>query len=124
MTMYQRMNRTWLSVAFILSAILLLTHLYALQHYLYWHYRWFDIPMHIIGGAALGSFLFAFGTARRTSTYFACMFAIFVGWEIFEYFAHISTGQPHYWLDTMKDIADGLIGSSIPLLFARKTSWR
>lgn len=80
--------------------------------------------MHIIGGAALGSFLFAFGTARRTSTYFLCMLAVFVGWEVFEYLAHISTGQPHYWLDTTKDIFDGLIGSSIPFLFARKTIWR
>lgn len=80
--------------------------------------------MHILGGAAAGSFLMAFGTGRRTATYFFLMLAAFVSWEIFEYVGHISTGQPDYWFDTSKDVIDGLLGSFIPFIFARKTSWR
>lgn len=117
-------NRTWLFSAFILSVLLLLVHLYALHAFLYWHHRWLDIPVHIVGGAAAGSFLLAFGTTRRTSTYFICMLAVFVGWEVFEYFGHISTGQPDYWIDTAKDVVDGLIGSCVTFFLARKTRWR
>ena len=124
MNMQHRLNRTWLSIAFVFSALLLIAHLHALEGYLYWYHRWLDIPMHILGGAAAGSLLMAFGTGRRTGTYFLCMLAIFLGWEIFENMAHISTGQPDYWLDTGKDIIDGLIGSCIPFIFARKTTWR
>lgn len=122
--MQQRLNQTWLAIAFALSVLLLAAHLYALHGFLYWHYRWFDIPMHIFGGAALGSFIFAFGRMRRTATYFLLIFAAVVGWEIFEYLGHISTGQPDYWLDTTKDIADGVIGASAVLVIARKRSWR
>jgi hypothetical protein len=43
---------------------------------------------------------------------------------VFEYFGHISAGQPHYWLDTFEDVANGLIGSCVPLIIARRTSWR
>jgi len=121
--MYQRMNRTWLAIALALSALLLAVHLYALANFWYWHYRWFDIPMHILGGIAIGSLLLSFGTNRRTSIYFLCMLAIVVCWEIFEYVFGISTHQPHYWVDTFKDMADGLLGSCAALYFARKTAW-
>ena len=80
--------------------------------------------MHILGGAALGAFIMAFGTARRTSTYFLCMVAVVLGWEIFEYFGHISTGQADYWIDSTKDIIDGLLGAAITLFVSRKNSWR
>lgn len=127
--MYRRTNHTWLTFALVLSAVLLVIHLYALKYYLYWHHRWLDIPMHMLGGAALGSFLMAFGTTRRTSTYFLCMLAIFVGWEVFEYIFGISTQlggleTRAYRIDTVKDILDGLIGSCLPFVLARKTSWR
>jgi hypothetical protein len=52
------------------------------------------------------------------------MFAVVLGWEVFEYFGHISTGQPGYWIDTTKDMINGLLGSAVTLLIARKTSWR
>lgn len=122
--MHLRTNRTWLLIALGLSIALLSVHLHALDQFLYWHHRWLDIPMHMLGGAAAGAFLMAFGTGRRTFTYFLCMMAIFVGWEVFEYAARISTGQPDYWLDTSKDIVDGLIGSAATFLIARKTTWR
>lgn len=118
------MHRKPLLFAFMLTSLLLAFHLYALSNYLYWHHRWFDIPMHILGGAALGAFLLAFFTSQRALLYFACMLAIVVAWEVFEYVAHISTGQPDYWLDTGKDILDGLIGSGITYYFAKYGTWR
>ena len=127
--MHRRTNQTWLLIALLLSAVLLSIHVYSLQNYLYWHHRWLDIPMHMLGGAALGSFLMAFGTTRRTRTYFFWLLVLFFGWEIFEYFYGISTQigtvtASAYGIDTTKDIVDDLIGSFVPFILARKTSWR
>lgn len=122
--MQYRPNHTWLAAAFILSATLLVVHLYALQWHLYWAHRWFDIPMHILGGAAIGSFVFAFGTARRTLTYFLFLLAVFFVWKYIEYFGHISYELPYDVLGNFKDLLSSLIGSFIPFILGRKTSWR
>jgi hypothetical protein len=118
------MNRKPLYFALVLTALLLALHLYALNTYFYWYHRWFDIPMHILGGIALGAFILAFFHVRRSTLYFACMVAVVVGWEVFEYIANISPGQPQYWLDTIKDMADGLIGAAITYLVTRNPLWR
>ncbi len=117
------MNRKPLFFALGLTALLLTLHLYALSTFFYWHHRWFDIPMHILGGAAIGALLLAFFSVRRAALYFSCMLGVTVIWEIFEYTTGISTGQPDYWLDTIKDICDGMIGSLITFLFAKKSLW-
>lgn len=118
------MNRTWLYAALVMTAALLAAHLWALSTFFYWYHRWFDIPMHIFGGAAIGAFLLALSITRRTPVYFLCMVGVVVGWEIFEYANHISTGQPDYWIDTVKDMVDGVLGSGITWAIARNTSWR
>ncbi|MES2225629.1 MAG: hypothetical protein V4480_02355 [Patescibacteria group bacterium] len=117
------MNRRPLFAALILTALLLALHLYGLSTYFYWYHRWFDIPMHILGGAAIGAFLLAFFAVRRTALYFSCMLAVAVIWEIFEYIMGISTGQSGYWFDTIKDILDGMIGSGITFAVAKKSTW-
>ncbi|MDB4991840.1 MAG: hypothetical protein JWL75_85 [Parcubacteria group bacterium] len=76
--------------------------------------------MHILGGAAIGAFLLAFFSVRRAALYFGSILAVTVAWEIFENINHISTGQPDYWFDTIKDIIDGLIGSGITYYIAKK----
>jgi len=106
------MNMNWLLAALGLCVILLGIHLEALVHYWYWVYPNFDIPMHILGGIALGAFLIALGV-RRWWVYAAYMVAIVVGWEIFEYMFGLSTHQPHYWRDTVDDMFNGLVGSAI-----------
>ncbi len=79
--------------------------------------------MHILGGTAIGSFLLAFFTTKRTVLYFLGMLSITVVWEIFEYNAGISSGQADYWLDTIKDIVDGMVGASIIFIITKKTAW-
>jgi hypothetical protein len=117
------MNRKPLYTALVLTALLLALHLYALATYFYWYHRWFDIPMHILAGMAIGWLLLAFFDARKATLYFFGMLAVGVGWEIFENVNHISTGQPGYWFDTIKDIVDDLIGAGITFYIAKKTSW-
>lgn len=117
------MNRTSLFAALLLTALLLALHLYALDTYLYWYQRWFDIPMHILGGVAVGAFVLAFFSSSRTVLYLLCMVGVVVGWEVFEYFGSISTGQPDYWYDTTYDIFNGLFGSLISLFAVKKLEW-
>ena len=118
------MNRRPLFAALLLTALLLALHLYALETYLYWYERWFDIPMHILGGVAVGAFLLAFIGSHRTLLYILGMVVVVVGWEVFEYIGSISTGQPDYWFDTTYDIFNGLFGSVLTLLIARVSPWR
>jgi hypothetical protein len=118
------MNSKPLYFALLLAALLLSLHLYALHTDFYWYHRWFDIPMHILGGVALGAFLLAFFNVRRTVLYFSCMLAVVIGWEVFENLAHISTGQPDYWIDTFADMANGLIGASITFVLTKRPLWR
>lgn len=114
------MNRKPLYTALILTALLLALHLYALSTSFYWYHRWFDIPMHILAGASIGAFLLAFFTVRRAFLYFLLMLGVGVGWEIFENVNHISTGQHGYWIDTIKDIIDDMIGATITFYIAKK----
>jgi hypothetical protein len=118
------MNRKPLFLALISTALLLILHLYALQTYFYWYHRWFDIPMHLLGGAAVGAFVLAFFNVRRMKLYFFCMLAVVVGWEVFENLAQISTGQPNYWTDTIGDMANGLIGAVFSYVVAKRGPWR
>ncbi len=118
------MNRKPLFIALILTALLLALHLYALETYFYWQHRWFDIPMHILAGASIGSFLLAFFSVRRAGLYFILMLGVGVGWEVFENINHISTGQPGYWFDTTKDIINDMIGASITFYVAKRSLWR
>lgn len=117
------MNRKPLYFALVLAALLLALHLYALHVYFYWTHRWFDIPMHILGGVAIGAFLIALFGSKRPAMYFLLMLGITVIWEIFEYMTGISTGLPDYWFDTIKDITDGMIGSAFAYLLAKKPLW-
>lgn len=98
---------------------MLVGHLAALHFFWYWYLWWFDIPMHILGGMALGALGIAvFG--KRAALFMLWMIVVVLGWEAFEFAARISTGQFDYWIDTISDIANGLIGGSIMYLLAKK----
>lgn len=107
------MRLPWLVTALILAGLMLGLHLWALESYLYWYYRWFDIPMHALGGAALGALIIAFIGRRKPWLFLAGMLGVVVGWEVFEAYARISTGQPDYWYDTTYDMINGLIGGYV-----------
>lgn len=103
-------------IAFSLLAII---HAIALTLSLYWHFLWFDIPMHAFGGmiVALGFFtlrdlkLFPNASLRITRILFLT-FAIAVIWELFEYFAGVPIDS-NYAFDTSLDITMGLLGACI-----------
>jgi hypothetical protein len=110
----------WLVASLILAVILLTLHLQALAGFWYWKYPAIVIPMHLIGGAALGSLVVGLGGVRRPFVFAFGILAIVVAWELFQYQFGISTVRAnHYWRDTMLDMDNGFLGSLIPFSIAR-----
>ena len=90
----------------------------AQEFYLYWIYSWFDIPMHLLGGAsvALGyqsRFMLKRIAPRLSFTLLSTiMFVMTIGilWEVYEY-AMGAVAISGYAFDTMKDLVDDFIGA-------------
>ena len=84
---------------------------------------WWDIPMHILGGAwvACASAYFTFGRVRMTLL--LCILAAFsvgVLWELFEYIVHIGGSVfMSYAADTAKDVLDDCIGGAVAYMLMR-----
>ncbi len=117
------MRIPWLFAALMLSALLSVLNLIALEGYWYWKYRWFDTPMHILGGLAIGALCIGLSRTYRPLTYAGILALAFLGWEVFEYVFHLSTNQPHYLLDTLHDLMNDAVGGLITFLIARNTIW-
>jgi hypothetical protein len=118
------MRLRWLFIALGLAALLLAIHLYALEHFLYWYYRWLDTPMHILAGAMMGAAVIGVLLKFRPYSYIVAILVGALGWELFEYIFGISTGQPDYVLDTFHDILNDFAGAIIIYIIARYTVWR
>lgn len=98
----------------------------AIQFSLFWVYWWFDIPMHMLGGAtvALGyqsRFMLKRVVTELSFTLPATILfvmAVGVSWEIYEYVvgAIVPFG---YAFDTIKDLTDDFIGGIIGYYVAR-----
>ena len=106
---------TWF---FILSAgMMSVIHYLALEMALYWHFWWFDIPMHFLGGAvvALGTFVlydFSLPLPRRWLRPIPVLSVVLIValiWEYYEVLIGIPIELDHE-LDTVTDIVMGLIG--------------
>lgn len=117
------MRTAWFFVALLASATLAVVHVVANATDLYWTYRWLDIPMHILGGFALGSLVIAILMRHRPGMYVLAMLAVAFGWELFE----VLIGMPRptdYPLDTLLDLFDDGVGALMAYLLARRTLWR
>ena len=114
----------------ILSFIVAVAHVVALNFYFYWTFWWFDLSVHFLGGlwvalTSLWIYLFIYSEKEldRRKTFFIVFTAIVVVgglWEAFEYFAGISPGD-NFIMDTTTDILMDLLGASAGLLYFRKT---
>lgn len=118
------MTRTaWLIAAFVCSIAIALIHNWAVANYIYWHFVWFDVPVHYLGGLTIGAFTVALLKTRRSLLFMAIIAAIIIGWEIFEYYIGVPR-QANYWFDTWLDILMGTFGATITYVIARYTIWR
>lgn len=93
----------------------------AFDYYLYWHWSWFDMVMHLLGGLAIGLLVSYFylswkstetleGQNWRNLLYWNFSLAVLLSgfWEIFE----AVTGRTiHFnWLEMLKDLLTGILG--------------
>ncbi|PCI28059.1 hypothetical protein COB55_04575 [Candidatus Wolfebacteria bacterium] len=110
-----------------LSGLLFILHSLASKFFWYWHYWWFDIVMHLLGGFILGLlftwFIIRVGVSWRKRVWFyivaLIVLAITIWWEIFEY-VNDMVREINYISDTTIDIMLGVLGASLAYMFIRK----
>jgi hypothetical protein len=114
------MNRLNTVFFIIAASVLSVTHSIALQLSLYWHFWWFDLPMHFLGGAvlALGVFSayeFSAPLPKRWQRLLPVMSAVLIialVWEYYEVLIGIPIESDHE-VDTLTDIFLGLVGGAV-----------
>ena len=105
----------------IIVTIVIALHAAASYFGWYWIFRWFDIPMHILGGVFagyLGMVIYMFRTGRKNpSLWIPLLTALIVGiaWEFLENAYGVSGLNAVYRFDTIKDIIDDMMGGVISL---------
>lgn len=119
---------TPVTIAYLLSFLLLaVVHYVALQYSLYWHWQWFDLPMHALGGtvvilgvATLGDLVLPVKITWRDSLFamFMVVMIVMVTWEVFEYVAGVPLAGRS--VDTAIDILMGFVGGIVGVVISRK----
>lgn len=117
------MRLVWLLGALVLCAALAALNIIAQEYYLFWRYEWFDVPMHYLGGLAIGVFLIGFLIRFRPLLFSLSFLAIAVGWEIFEFVFGLPK-ETNYVFDTALDLLMDTMGAVTAYGIARVTTWR
>lgn len=93
--------------------------------YLYYEIWWLDIPMHILGGAGIYFFVYSIFSYKNKNTSFKKVIfytiVICLIWEMYEYLrgANMYLDLSDY-LDSVKDLINGIIGGAIAFFFVKK----
>lgn len=115
-------QRFYLTLGF--AAFVILLHKIAHELYLYWTYKWVDIPMHVLGGIMAGLFTFIFLRATKlsesTKNLILGVLLVGVGWELLELFYKVDELSTRYWIDTTKDLINDTIGGIISIYIWKK----
>ncbi len=111
-------------LALLLSFLVIGLHIVATYLYLYWTLPGTDVFMHIIGGIMAGLyatvFLEAFRIKESWSRVLLLVFLVGLGWEALELIYHVALVDFWYWVDTVKDLVDDIIGGTIAYYIWRK----
>lgn len=109
------------TVLFLVSlSVLAVLHLIALALYLYWQVWWFDIPMHLLGGATVVLGLHTVADLRIVPhrvvllplNVLVILLGTAIAWEMFQYTV-TEVMKPDYVSDTLLDIVLGLVGGAV-----------
>ena len=109
----------FLLIICVLSVLVLTFHLIALKYFLYWQIRWFDIPVHFLGGLTVGALLIVPIIFSRTKDHSVIIWAVFgsllvsILWEIFEYKIGFSRLSHKFLPDTLRDVFSGVTGGFV-----------
>lgn len=115
-------QRFYLALSF--SAFVILLNTIAHNLYLYWTYKWVDIPMHILGGVMAGLFTYVFLRALKLPeirrNVLIGVILVGIGWEILELWYKVDVVNVRYWIDTAKDLVNDSIGGLISIYIWKK----
>lgn len=108
-------------------ATLAALHILAIKLSLYWHFWWFDIPMHFFGGVIVALGLYTVRDMRfslptllfRRLPFMLMVLAVAVAWETFELWAGIPI-EPDFVIDTTTDLVMGLTGGLLGYYLGRQ----
>ncbi len=109
----------------LISGAFATVHRLAVETSLYWYYSWFDIIMHLWGGALIVLGVFALCSLKhvplKPTTFIitTTLLILIVGWEVFERMAGLYEPSTYIY-DVSKDIIVGITGGAIGYLFAIK----
>jgi hypothetical protein len=104
------MSRTVLLMLLLaLSFLLAVGHHFAYEFFWYWRFWWFDILMHLGGGAFVALAANLAGT-RRITTLVILALAVGLVWEGFEFLIGV-TYYPSMVTDTALDLLDDVLGA-------------
>ena len=118
-------NRTlFFTQAFVLLCVGTL-HIAALHWYLYWHYAWFDLITHFLGGmwvALLSAWLITFKAGPiRAREIIGIVLVVGIGWELFElFFGLTSIADRGYAFDTAHDLLMDFCGGLVGFFVAKR----
>ncbi|MEM9336432.1 MAG: hypothetical protein AAGA35_01080 [Patescibacteria group bacterium] len=105
----------------IAGSILAVVHIIALELFLYWHFLWLDIPVHLLGGCVAGLGLYVLRDLRIIPALYCFKlwqilgFVIIVAglWELFELFIVGREIEENFIQDTIIDLIMGFLGGWI-----------
>ena len=108
---------------FAVLCVIGIVDVYANIHFLYWEYRWLDIPVHFLGGlwVALAVLWLSYVVKRPLLSIAATIaLVLFVGvvWEVYEYF-FVIIHFDNYVFETGKDLCMDVLGGSAGALVAK-----
>jgi hypothetical protein len=118
------MRLRWLLIALGLSVVLAGTNLYAMHSFLYWRWRWFDTPMHLLAGVVMGTAAVGVLKTFRPYAYLITIVVGAVGWELFEHYFGLTSLKPAYAWDSYHDVLNDALGAIAVYIYARYTIWR
>ncbi len=125
-----RKDLFYLLIVLFLSFLLMSVNFVALKYNLFWILKWFDIPVHFLGGV-LASFIFVYIVSLKKLSlsyleflFYTTLSVFFIGilWEIFEIVIGVtSIGDVSYISDTGLDIVADCLGAiSVVLIVYNK----
>ncbi|MDD4803574.1 MAG: hypothetical protein PHN69_00115 [Candidatus Pacebacteria bacterium] len=113
-------------ISFIVLVLIAVFNYLGMKFNLYWFYRWYDIPMHMLGGFWVTLFSLSiynhFSKIFPVISYYVkflyvmlfILLAVAISWEVFELAGGITfVDDRGYWIDTFADILNAYIGGAV-----------
>lgn len=118
------MRQIIISGFFLLALLCLSVFIFDPTH-LYFELPWLDIPMHILGGFGVASFVISIATYGKQKLSLTHVFILYlcvaVTWELYEFAHDLLRGTVwNGWPDTIKDLFDGAVGATTAFFLLKK----